>query len=297
MDRNALLLYLQNVRDLEVARYWLQVCFQKEKGNYQNQVASLKRTDYQSLSDVDAPSLGCGFVFIFLLALGSLFCVIMTVIPQSAGGGAGRLPIGLTIFAWISFFVWGGLALCMFIVYRENVREYEKTCDNIIRHNREEKERGLQNKNTLNSLTTQWKSRTLWFQQEIEKLNTLLKNFYDMNIIPVQFRNLSAVCYIYDYMSTSQESLTTALFDQRLEDGIRRLEAKLDTVISRIETVIYETRCIRQNSERMIAQNSGMLESLQRTESNTLQAAQYAQLSANYSKANAYFGLATYLKN
>ena len=82
-----------------------------------------------------------------------------------------------------------------------------------------------------------------------------------------------------------------------MEDGIRRLEANLDSIISNLETMVYETRCIRQNSERMIAQNSGMPESLQRTGSNALLATQYAELSANYSKANVYFSLATYLKN
>ena len=46
----------------------------------------------------------------------------------------------------------------------------------------------------------------------------------------------------------------------------------------------------------MIDQNQKMLSTLRRTEANTEQTAQYAKLSANYSRTCAYFSMANYLE-
>ena len=101
-------------------------------------------------------------------------------------------------------------------------------------------------------------------------------------------------------MSTSQASYTDMLLNVKLEEGIQRLEQRLDVIISEVSDLIYETRCMRKDNEYMInqviKQNKEMLQSLQRSESNSVEAAQYAQLAVNYSAANAYFSLATYLK-
>ena len=287
MDRNALLLYLQNVRDLEVARYWLQAQYQKEKNHYLKQKSDMEKTDFRLLPE-DPGGLGCLFWGLLIMGLAELIAAF--VMFGHAAGGAGAF----FFIASIPFFI-GTVAI--FRSYQREREEYRCKYRTAVLHNESETKRAKENKVALPKLVESWKARNAWFQAENKKVSDALRSFYSMNILPVQFRKLSAVCYIYDYMSTSQESLTTALFDQHMEDGIRRLEAKLSSIISRLETMVYETRCIRQNSERMMAQNNHMLESLQRTESNTLQAAQYAELSANYSRANAYFSLATYLKS
>ena len=127
-----------------------------------------------------------------------------------------------------------------------------------------------------------------------------MDDFYSMNIVPLQYRNLKAICYIYDYMSTSQATLEETLYHEHMESGIQRLEDKLDIIAEQVEMVLYETRCMRQENkasvERIINQNSGMLNHLKNIERNSADAALYAELSANYSKANAYFSVANYLK-
>ena len=47
----------------------------------------------------------------------------------------------------------------------------------------------------------------------------------------------------------------------------------------------------------MMTQNKNMLESLARTEHNSMEASQYAKLSENYSKTSAYFSVADYLED
>ena len=121
-----------------------------------------------------------------------------------------------------------------------------------------------------------------------------------MNIIPVQYRNLASVIYLSDYMNSCEESFQMALLSTQIEEGIRRIERKLDAIASLLVQQIYETRCLRAENkvahDRMDKQNRQMLDRLSSVEKYSSDAAKYAQLSSNYSKASAYFSLATYLK-
>ena len=90
------------------------------------------------------------------------------------------------------------------------------------------------------------------------------------------------------------------LLHYNLTKNIQRLEAKLNQIIDRLDVIVYKTRCFRDDNhtaiQRTIDQNNRMLNQLERTAYNTHEASRYAQLAANYSKANAYFALAEYLK-
>lgn len=179
----------------------------------------------------------------------------------------------------------------------------------------------------ISRLLTLRQKHNAWYEAELGKLNTLISDFYNMNVLPNStyhtWRGLAPVCYIYDVLSTTTElTLKDVLFSQQFEAGIQRLEAKMDTMIGQLGALVYETRCIKQNTDILIQQNEEMLiessrnmntlieqnkkqvhsvqeleESIKRNEQYTLEAAQYASLSANYAKANAYFALAEYLKN
>lgn len=292
MDRDALLLYLQNVRDLEVARYWLRMQYRQEKQEYEERRAALHRTDY--LTRPERPK-GFGRLC-WVCAVIALVCLFLGIGAAMLAGAIGRGSGWIAGGCLSGGLIFGGFASALYCAAKRKQTRYDNERDKVERHNLNEHERERRNRFELVTLESYWVSRALWYKQEFEKQDTLLKRFYDMNLIPAQFCTVSAVCWIYDYMAASEKSLTAALSEQLIEDGIRRLEAKLDTIISNLETIVYETRCIRENSERSIAQNSSMLDALRRTESNALVAAQYAELSANYSKANAYFSLATYLK-
>ena len=131
-------------------------------------------------------------------------------------------------------------------------------------------------------------------------MEDLLLSFYNMNVIPLEYRNVTAMCYIYDYMSTSQATLAEALLHEKLENGIQRIESRLNIMLDYLDNVLYETRCIRAENqvavERIINQNNQMLKKMETAAQNTAEAAEYAQLASNYAHANAYFSLANYLK-
>lgn len=305
MNREALLLYLQNIRDLEVARYFLNRKYQMEKRNRQQQVEKLKFVKYVQVPEQPKKNDGVSIVVIgFIFAA---LCLYATYGSFSLAGSASGIAGLMNFIGWIlliSFLVIIIATIVHIDTLKNDYERRKKAYEDALFYNSQEQKRHEKNKQKIASLNRTWYQYEDWYQGELKKIEPILNDFYSMNIIPKRFRNVSAMCYIYEYMSTSQESLSMALLDQHLEDGIRRIENKLNTIISDLTDLIYETRCLRQDSQQIIEQNkknidqnNHMLESLQRTEQNTLQAAQYAELSADYSKANAYFSLATYLKN
>ena len=102
-------------------------------------------------------------------------------------------------------------------------------------------------------------------------------------------------------MSSSQATLEETLLHEHMEDGIQRLERKLNTIMDQLDNIIYETRCLRSefksSIQKTIEQNNEMLASLKQTESNTRHAAEYAELAANYGRVNTFFAVADYFRN
>lgn len=72
---------------------------------------------------------------------------------------------------------------------------------------------------------------------------------------------------------------------------------KLDQIIQQNEYIIFNQHRLEAQNDKIVSQNEKMLGSLERTETNTYAAAQYAQMASNYSKATAYFAAALYLEN
>ena len=161
----------------------------------------------------------------------------------------------------------------------ERLREEEiKENNKIIFQNRDDELRKLKNHQ---------KQREAYFQSELNRIDSILKDFWNMNIIPNRYRNLPSIIWIYDWMSSSQETLESTLMHAHIEEGIQRIEKKMDQIIDKIEESIRETRLLNERTSSIISQNQSMLASLERTERNTSIAAEYSQLSANYNKANA----------
>lgn len=133
-----------------------------------------------------------------------------------------------------------------------------------------------------------------------------LTRAYSANLIPKQFRNIYAVYYLYDYMSTSQESLSSAFLQCNLEEIKQRLETIImqnremiiqqALIISQNEIMIDEMREQNKRLDNIQEQNQQMLQYAAETEKNTKKAAQYAQVAASNAEACALFHYADYLR-
>ena len=163
-------------------------------------------------------------------------------------------------------------------------------------HNLEEEKRIRKNRELLDEIERKWNKRESYLRSEYQKVRVLLQDAYKMNILATQYRNLASVLYIYDYMASSQASFTDTLIHEHMENGIQRIEAKLDSIVMQNEQIILHNRHQEALNSQMTEKTDNMIRTLQQTERNTMLAAQYAELSAVYSRANAYFGYANYLK-
>ena len=299
MDRKALVLYLENVRDLEVTKYKINQLWGYEKYKYNSSLksTSVKKPEPKE-SDLSYILYGvllviCIFVFIKAgkyLTSGSDEGFFDEIIGGIIGLGACALSFGLGI---ISFMV----VITTLLEENKNKKQYKSA---LVQY-KKDLEIANQNKVYNASKQKEWEEINRYYSNEYNKADTILKDFYAMNIIPLQYRKLSAACYLYDFMSSSQESFQMALLSNQIEDGIRRIEAKLDEIIKRLDIVIYQQRVIRdenrQSVQRQVDQNNRMLDSLQRMENNQQNIEEYSRLSANYNRAQAFISMAYYLKN
>lgn len=306
MDRNALLLYLQNVRDLEIAKYDLNKRYQSDYSAYVKRKSFLNSKPKQYTSP-ERPDKHLGSKTLTLI--GSLSFLLLPVVgfiglftdPEEF---APLLSEPFMIFMFLICIIVGVALFFAFMriitVEKKEIQQWKQDVVNTKATNIQNAADYENRKSSLPALERDWTNKVHWYQKELQKANDLLNSFYRMNILPNQYRNLPSVLYIYDYMSSSSATFEDTLIHEHMENGIQRLKAKLNSIIGQPEDILYETRCIRAENqgaiERTIQQNNQMLQSLQQTEQNTLASAQYAELSANYSKANAYFSLATYLK-
>lgn len=139
----------------------------------------------------------------------------------------------------------------------------------------------------INKLNVQYDEMT----KELEKASRILEQAYDINIVPKQFRDLYAVYYLADFITTSNESLSTALLNYNLEI----IKEKLDKIIDQQQEIIINQALAMVQNEKIMKQNEANLQHLASIEQNTERAAQYAQIAANNAEACAWIGIANYI--
>jgi len=138
-----------------------------------------------------------------------------------------------------------------------------------------------------------WQQQINGMSRELETVKRLLNKAYAINIIPSQFRyKIHAIYYLHDFVSTSRESFTTALLHFDLDE----IKAKLDRIIAQQESIIIQNAVRIAQNEKLAKQNQLQLEQLSKIESNTNQAAQYAQIAANNAETCAWISIANYIE-
>ena len=289
INRNALLLYLRDLRDLEIAKKKISALYSKEKKYMENELVYMKTPSLRVENDVRDYS--GGFMMLGIGIVGTLFSGWITL-----GFGTGFFTIifklffgGMTIMCIIMTI----LGLVMII---SDDREVSKSNKEAKKHNAEEKARVENNADRVAQMEREYKQTLSYLSSEYNKADSLLTAYYNQNLLPKQYRNLASLIYIYDYMSTSQESFSDTLIHEHMENGIQKILSRLDYIIQQNEYMIFNQHRIEAQNKNMISQNESMLKSLERTEQNTFESKEYAQLSLNYNKATAFFAAATYLE-
>lgn len=136
------------------------------------------------------------------------------------------------------------------------------------------------------------------YQEEINRIDMVLKQVYSANIIPSMYRNKYAAVYLYDWFGTSgADDLDHALSMYVLEE----IKARLDRIIEQQSEMILNQRLmLAKQQESIDAQNRhsdmmrSKLDQLQATEEERLR---YERMTEANTAATAYFAAATYLKS
>lgn len=285
MNRDAFLIYLKDLRDLEFARESLDTALARGKDNYNRRANFLRQTNYRDKEKFDwlfiiiAPILVVAFVFVFRKARSCTF------FPDEH-----FLSGTLEALFWYAFVLVLGYftILCVFVAITSL---FGTPADNraIRKHNQQEAITEENHKKELATLNATWNKQSASLKRQYNQVDTLLKNGYNLNLIPSPYRNLASLYYIYDYMSTSQASFEDTLMHEHMENGIQRILSRLDSIIAQNEQIIFQNRQLEAQNRQMIERTDRMLASLQRTEQNTLAGAQYAKISAQHTQTIAVF--------
>ncbi|MBR1530143.1 MAG: hypothetical protein IJ642_12725 [Oscillospiraceae bacterium] len=304
ISRDALLIYLNNVRMLETMIAENQKMSKKLENKYADVITGDSRPDIPEPKEPHRPmepieSMTLAFKPKF-------FNEMLMASTKIAIGWILLLPLGiLGLFVFhdgffhsmsILYFIVGIITLIISLVkgisaYREAMEAYETAQNNYGRELAEyEQEKEAYPRKQAEYMEARRKALNEFHEKATQKLQELrhlshaakneanslkadLQDAYNANIIPIQFRNIEGVYYLYDYLSTSNESLTSALMQANLE----AIKQKLDNMIALQGAMIIQQA---QANQAIFEQNQQILETAQSIENNTAVAAQYAKISA-----------------
>lgn len=298
MDRKVLLLYLKDIRDLEFAKYKIDMIYADEQRKYYETMNELQDYKTVEIPDEKKDNWSSDSYIGFLIGFIGLFMELIAFMQEEVKFfDFGDAPVGLMVFALIFWnVICVGLIMFSIASVQNSAKANKEDIENRKRYNQEVKLANERNREMKPKVNYQWRKRSAYLKSEKSKVEALLQNYYGLNILANPYRNLASVYYIFDYMSSCQDSLKETLIHEHMENGIQRILEKLDDVIRSNEEMILRTRVLESHSKRIIEQNEELLKSAERmNESNDL-IVENTALIANYSKVNAYFSLANYLK-
>lgn len=313
MNRNVLLAYLKNLRDLEVAKWQIEQLYDDKKENYSKETERLQELIHDNEYEIDTYGEAKPFYRnipykrVELLVIGGS-CVIIDIIFFFLivyGGKLFHLALGPSkLFAVkICFLPICILAYVCYQIYTKtederfeklicNIKEYERVKECLDRAKQAEEERSAY-QITLKEIAQKWEEEHTFLKNQQHQIETLLMKAYRLAILPGLYRNLSAVYYLYSAMSDSPDTLEEIIMQEQTKSEIQRIRFRLDTIISMNQKWILQNRCKEADEDETIQ----ILESCQQTEASEANAALYAQIASNYAEANAYFSLANYLNS
>ena len=155
-------------------------------------------------------------------------------------------------------------------------KEFEETTRKIIEESKEADERYEKEMAGWREFNNNKTSVEQDINTEIEEFSAILEKAYNANIIPMQFRTIEGVYYLYDYLSTSNQSLSEALMQANLE----AIKQKLDDMIKLQSVQIIQQAQTNAKLDDIQDTNNRILATAQQNARNSSLAAKYAAITA-----------------
>lgn len=259
--RDALVLYLQDVRDLEVMKGIFKQKIAEGDAWLDGQVRKYLTPAKTALPKTRKS--GCLIaVLVFFALTGLVEAMAATLFGSLALSNAEQSPpvyaiilAGLEQLYPVAVIV--GVLLAI-IWYRK--RTDAARLEDARRANAEDDERLRNNRQWIEEqCRLPWQQKRAFLKSLIDRTEDALTQNYDLNIIPAQYRSLASAQYLYDFMSTSHQPFAQALDHAQIEEGIRRIEAKLNVIIRQNEAQLRQLSEINTNTQTLIQQGNAIL--------------------------------------
>ncbi len=306
MDRTAEIINLRDVKNLEITKRLLERAKSNDIHNINVEIKRLSTPNLKNEIKVDEYNNGDSFiVFIYGAFIFSLLMVVWALVglvvdPPTFGNEIAMVVLGLIIFGAILVFSFFGILgdKDEKRELREKIEKQKAHNEKVKKYNASEKQRVVNNQPMIKNKKMSLEERKNYWDSEIIRVNELLQLAYDVNLIPEQYRRkLPAILYLYDFVNTSNMTLESALISYQIEEGIQRIESKLDKIIHGQMQLLASSERKEYQNQAIIDGNIKMLNRLQRVEANTSTAAQYAKINSSYAKTCAFYSSASFWKD
>ncbi len=207
----------------------------------------------------------CGIVLYIGIDSGNTFMGVLMVIAAFAG----VILALMFLISFIGFFVGLGTDKKDKQKYNDEMRKYSHDLHEYENHKEVHIKKVQKMKTECQKFRSEANKHKLALDNESTELTSMLQKAYDANIIPKQFRNIQGVYYLYDYLSTSHQSLSEALMQCNLE----AIKQKLDKMIQ-----LQSEQIIQQAITN--AKLDQVYEVAEATMNNTALAAKYSAIAA-----------------
>lgn len=122
-------------------------------------------------------------------------------------------------------------------------------------------------------------------QQELEKFEQVRRNLYNLNKIPKPYRGLHEICYVYEYLATSQETFSDALNHLKL-DEIHRDVKLIARQQQQIRGELFEMRQdIDRHKDDNDHKHNSLLRSMKNVDNNLLDVKDVQKMQAETNQA------------
>ncbi|MBQ6931488.1 MAG: zinc-ribbon domain-containing protein [Clostridia bacterium] len=135
--------------------------------------------------------------------------------------------------------------------------------------------------------------------RKIAEIESVMSDFYSLNIIYPKYRNLIPIVTLYEYFESGRHTTLSDAYNKYEDELLHKtIIEKLDVVISRLEQIrqnqnaLYEA-ILESNSiaERICQQSDTLIASNKMIEKNTALAAYHSKIAADNSAINAYINI------
>jgi hypothetical protein len=281
MNQTALIVYLKNLRDLETARAKLKEILRNEQTAFEHEDEALRKSRYLRYYKVD--------LYRYFTTDCCVICAVCFSLAILLFRNA-KNDTSFLLLALVCLMV--GAARLVYAVKKFlDARQAMHTQNERARlHNHRERKKTEENEALRKEKAAAWENRRAYLNDEVHKVDKLLEDAYGLDLLPESYRNLTSVSSVYDYMCASNASLSEAL-----QQDFGSVSANSADILKsrKIESAFSSNGS--QTLGKELNKNIQQLTACCHEESDPALSAEYQKIADQYSQANDFFSLASYL--